>query len=84
MAITLCFQCCLKFTERFKPMDSVLNTSAITAVTKSFMKPQSGTTVNVTGSWKTYLLGTSIWWYKHSYISVQKGVEFLKLNNKKA
>jgi len=30
----------------FKPKDSVLNTSAITAVTKSSMKPRSGATTN--------------------------------------
>ena len=34
------------FTERFKQKDSVLNTSVITAVTKSSMKPQSGATAN--------------------------------------
>jgi len=35
-----------QFTERFKQKDGVLNTSAITAVTKSSMKPQSGATTN--------------------------------------
>jgi len=40
--ITLRFQ---HFTERFKQKDSVINTSAITAVTKSSMKPWRGTTV---------------------------------------
>ena len=34
------------FTERFKQKDSMLNTSAITAVTKFSMKPQKGTTAN--------------------------------------
>ena len=34
--ITLCFQCGL--TEHLKQKDSVINTSAITAVIKSFMK----------------------------------------------
>ena len=33
-------------TENLKQKDSVINTSAITAVTKSSMKPQSGTTAN--------------------------------------
>ena len=33
-------------TEDFKQKDSVLNTSAITAVTKVSMKPQSGATAN--------------------------------------
>ena len=41
--ITLCFQCGLAFTECFKQKDS---TSAITAVTKSSMKPWSGANAN--------------------------------------
>jgi len=45
-AITLRFQCYLRFSKSFKQKDSVLNTSAITAVTKSSMKPRSGTTAN--------------------------------------
>ena len=40
------FYCCLTFTERFKQKDSVLNTSAITAITKSSIKPGSGATAN--------------------------------------
>ena len=34
------------FTEHFKQKDNVLNTSTITAVTKSSMKPRSDATVN--------------------------------------
>ena len=45
-AITLRFQCCLTFYRTFKQKDSMLNTSAITAITKSSMKPRSGTTAN--------------------------------------
>jgi len=44
-AIMLCFLC-LTFCRRFKQKDSVLNTSAITAVTKVSMKPRSGATAN--------------------------------------
>ena len=44
--ITFHFQCCITFTERFKQKNSMLNTSAITAVTKSSMKPRSGATTN--------------------------------------
>ena len=33
-------------TERFKQKDSMLNTAAVIAVTKSSMKPRSGATVN--------------------------------------
>ena len=36
------------FAEGFKQKDSVLNTSAITAVTKVSMKPRSGATANHT------------------------------------
>ena len=34
------------FTKRFKQKNSVLNTSAITTVTKPSMKPRSGATTN--------------------------------------
>jgi len=44
-AIRLRFQCC-HFAERFKQKDSMLNTSAITAVTKVSMNPQSSATAN--------------------------------------
>ena len=40
------FLCCLTFNRSFKQKDSVLNTSEITAVTKSSMKPRSGATAN--------------------------------------
>jgi len=40
------FSVVLQFTEQCKQKDSVLKTSAITAVTKSYMKPQSGATAN--------------------------------------
>jgi len=35
------------FTELFKQKDSVLNTSVITAVTKSYIKPRSSTNANL-------------------------------------
>ena len=44
--ITLRFQCCQTFTERFKLKDIMKNTSAITAVTNSSMKPWSGAATN--------------------------------------
>ena len=43
--VTLRFQSCLTY-RMFKQKDSVLNTSAISVVTKSSMKPRSGTTTN--------------------------------------
>jgi len=42
----LYFQCCLTFYRAFKQKDSKINTSAFTAVTKSSMKPRSGTTAH--------------------------------------
>ena len=39
--IILCFQCGLIFTKHFKQKNSVINVSAITAVTKPSMKPRS-------------------------------------------
>ena len=38
-AITFCFQFCQHFRECFKQKDSVKQTSAITAVSKSYKKP---------------------------------------------
>ena len=46
MAIMFRFQCCLTFTKRFKQKDSVVNTTVITAVTKSSIKPRSSATAN--------------------------------------
>ena len=40
------FLCSPTFYRTFKQKDSAINTSAITAVTKSFMKPWSGATAN--------------------------------------
>ena len=40
------FQCCPTFYRTFKQKDSMLNTSAITAITESSMKPRNGATAN--------------------------------------